>query len=174
MRLRILICSIAALGLFATAACSDDDLTDAIEDSLDGEAAALAEADLPNCSRVINCCANLKGRDFTPDEINTECDETFKPSANSIITNYQDARDAIDADSTVNAEGKSTLKDTLKSNTQERIEPACRCFLEETVGQAGNFALPADCEAVPDENTIMCSEAEATLLDAVDNPPGSE
>jgi hypothetical protein len=129
---------------------------DAAEEILDGEEAALKEADLPNCSKVINCCANLKTKDLS-DDINEACDEQFVPSANRVIDTYQSAKGEV----TPGSEAEKALYD----ETRGSVEIGCRCFLEQSVGQIDAVLLPLDCEA-----DTSVGQAEADMCDgAVDN-----
>ncbi len=131
----------------------------AAEELLDGEEAELKEAELPNCSRIITCCANLKGRGIAPDE----CEDAFIPAADQVISTYQAARDNIPFD---DAEARTLLRD----ETQGTVEPGCRCFLEETIGQIDDALLPIDCESDKNvgtlEGDLQCSDATDALLDA--------
>lgn len=148
----------ALLGVGALSGCG------AVEEVLDGEAAELAEPDLPNCSRIITCCENLKGKGIAPDA----CDESISPAASTVIDTYQDARNAIPNNSPLAAE---EARVELRITTQDAVEPGCRCFLEETVGQIDAVLLPIDCE--PDTSTgelenAQCSDATDALIDAAD------
>jgi hypothetical protein len=142
-------CFAVVLGLsFALVGC---------EEILDGVEAPLAEPDLPNCSRIITCCNNLEGNGLAP----SECQEIFIPAVETVIENYQLAQSRVSAD----AEASRALRD----ETQELVEPGCRCFLEETVGQVGDFLLPVDCESdksVGDLESGQCSDATDGLLEA--------
>ena len=127
------------------------------EQILDGEESALAEPDLPNCSRIITCCESLEGNGLAP----SECQDVFIPAVETVIDNYQLAQSRISAD----AEASGALRD----ETQGLVEPGCRCFLEETVGQIGDFLLPIDCESdksVGDLEGGECSDATDGLLGA--------
>lgn len=167
--LRLWILSIIAIS--SLAACDlKEELTEAIEDTINGEAAELAEADLPNCSKVINCCANIEARGIS-DEISEACNEQFKPATQAVIDNYQTSKMRI----TESLEGDAQTEglSTLTEETQEIFEPGCRCFLEETAGQLENGTIdliPQDCEF--DSTTgaldgdLMCSDATDALLEA--------
>ena len=135
---------------------------DAAEEILDGEEAALREADLPNCSKVINCCANLKEKDLS-DDINEACTDQFVPSANRVIDTYQDAKGELQPGS----EGEMALY----NETRGTVEVGCRCFLEQTVGQIDAVLLPLDCEA---DTTVGQAEADMCdgAVDSLVNPPG--
>lgn len=165
---KILLIPLTAAALLAPTGCNKD----AVENLINDEAAPLAEEDLPNCSRVVNCCDYLAANDLTPDTINQECTETYKPSANTVITNYKDARSAIDdnPDFTTD-EGRTEAKTALKDQTQGTFETGCRCFLDETVGQVGTFALPLDCEFFADvgDQNLSCDDATTTLVDVATN-----
>lgn len=138
---------------------------EAAKEIIDGEEAELREQDLPNCSKIITCCENLQGRSITPGAVEEQCADTFVPAANSVIDKYQAARDVIDNDSEAVQEARDQLRDT----TQATVEPGCRCFLEETIGQIDAALLPLDCEVVTDVGNLpedlMCSDATDALLD---------
>lgn len=146
-----------------TSACSE------VEDALDGEEAALKEADLPNCSKVITCCDNLQGRSFTPSQISSACSDQFEPAANAVIDTYQSAKSGIQD----NTQNNDMTLDELRTQTQDQVEPGCRCFLEETIGTIDAAVLPKDCEADTSTGSLdegaMCSDATDALFDAASN-----
>ena len=122
---------------------------DALEESLQGQAAPLKEPDLPNCSRVLTCCANLDRQTIVPVTIKDTCHGIATPT-DAIIVEYQDSRHTIEANTTTSPETKAELIAELRTRTQQTMEPACRCLLEETVGNLslGGILSPADCETV--------------------------
>lgn len=132
-------------------ACEDE-----IKDTIQGEEAELREPDLPNCSRVLTCCANLKSSGVAPESVTEQCTTSFEPTVDTIITSYQDAKSS--------AEGSEDAVTTVRDTYQTGAEPGCRCFLEETVGQGGDF-IPADCMA---DTTVGTLPANATCEDATD------
>ena len=132
---------------------------DVAESLLDGEAAPLKEPELPNCSRIITCCNNLADKGVDRDE----CVDAFIPAADTVIENYQRARDNIPGND-------AQARDLLREETQGLVEPGCRCFLEETIGQLSDLVLPIDCESDKSvgtlEGELMCSDATDALFDA--------
>jgi hypothetical protein len=150
--------------------CEDlvDGITQSIEDTVNGEATPLREPDLPNCSKVVTCCDVLAERGFS-ETVVAACNDQFKPAANFVIDQYQTARTAIEE----NTEEQEETVESLQSRTQETVEPGCRCFLEETVGQVSSDAidlLPIDCEVDTSTGNLdggaMCSDATDALLGA--------
>jgi hypothetical protein len=130
-----------------------------VEDIVDGEETALLEPDLPNCSKIINCCANLETNSLVPDAIKMECADTFSPAASRVISTYQDARGQVDADSDAARE--------LYDETRSTVEPGCRCFLEETVGTVDDTLLPLDCEADTSVGDAVAMQCEGAVDDLV-------
>ena len=126
------------------------------EEILDGEAAELKEPELPNCSRIITCCNNLEGNGLAP----SECQEIFVPAADAVIENYQTVRDNIPFND-------AQARELLLDETQSRVEPGCRCFLEETIGQLGDFILPIDCESDKEVGTLEGGK-EGRLVDSAE------
>ena len=122
---------------------------DAVEQSLQGSAAPLREPDLPNCSRILNCCTNLDRQSIVPSSIKEACHGVATPT-DTLIDQYQVSRANIQASTSTSAETKAQLIAELRTNTQASLEPACRCLLEETVGNISldGFLSPADCETI--------------------------
>jgi hypothetical protein len=150
----------------AISACSEDVVEEAL--GLD-EPAALQEADLPNCSRVVNCCTTLAEGRFSavvPTSVSDACTSTVGTAADAAIGEYQRERDGINAQSGVSDDERTNLLNDLQDQWQGRIEPGCRCFLEESVGTAPDLATPADCESF---TTTGALGQGATCGDAVDN-----
>ena len=158
--------NLLTLALLAGGAFACDDIKDSIEESLNGEATPLKEADLPNCSKVINCCANIESRGLS-DTVTAACNDQLVPAVNGVIDTYQSAKAELqDVEAVDNEEGLAELK----SNTQETAEPACRCFLEETVGAINTESIdlfPVDCEVDTSTGALsdgqMCSEVVDSL-----------
>ena len=166
---------VSIMGLSAITGC--DEVKDAVEESIDGEAAALKEPDMPNCSRVVNCCAKLATYSATPEEINTACTDSINPAADGLIDTYQTARDNVMRDSSLTDETRASLLEELKTTYQEQVEPSCRCFLDETVNDAtgDGFLSPSDCEFVPEVGELpegaTCEDAQGSLVNLAENPP---
>lgn len=152
-----------ALGLLLVCGGLANSGCDELEEAIQGEAAPLRENDLPNCSRIITCCNNELFQSVAPEAALTQCTTTFVPATGAVIDTYQETRDQIQRG--LSESGESV--DELRTRTQDTFEPGCRCFLEETVGQIGDTALPADCEVVPTSGALdggaMCSDAIDTL-----------
>jgi len=167
----------ATLAVCALLVAGCGDLKDAVEQSIQGDAAALKEGDMPNCSRVLNCCTKLKTYSLTPEDVITVCDDTLSPSADSLITSYQQARQGIENDGALTAETRAGLLDELKTTYQDSIEPGCRCFLDQTVGDvsADGFLSPADCEVVESVGALTppatCEDAQDALVGFAQDPP---
>ncbi len=145
---------------------------DVLEERLDGKAAPLKEADLPNCSRVLTCCANLGASSLTSGAVQDSC-EALVPATDTVITQYQVGRQKIEQDQATSAETKAQLLAELRQTTQGTMEPACRCLLEETVGKvsANNFLSPIDCETVTSSGALPDGKQCSDVTDAVLNPP---
>ncbi|MCC6623319.1 MAG: hypothetical protein IT385_18820 [Deltaproteobacteria bacterium] len=134
----------SALALTSSTSC------DALEESIQGQAAPLKEPDLPNCSRIINCCSNLNRRVTIPQTIKDGCTSIATPT-DTLIIEYQESREVIRTNGSTSAQTKAQLEAELRENTQATLEPACRCLLEQTVGNLSLDGLlaPADCETIP-------------------------
>ena len=132
-----------ALAGLAPAAC------DALEESLDGRAAPLKVPELPNCSRVLTCCANLDRQPLVPSGIKQACTGIATPT-DAVIAEYQDGKLLIQQNQSTSAETKASLLEDLRETTQGTMEPACRCLLEETVGNLSldGILSPTDCEVI--------------------------
>jgi len=143
---------------------------DAVEESLQGQAAPLKEPELPNCSRVLTCCANLDARRLMPQSVRDACEGITTPT-DRVITTYQQSRAEIAANQSTSAETKAQLTAELRTKTQGSMEPACRCLLEETVGLVSldDFLSPADCETVTTSGALpdgaTCDEIEKNVTD---------
>lgn len=153
-----------ASSLFALSAC------DALEESLQGQAAPLKEPELPNCSRVLTCCTNLDGQRLVPTSIKDACESIAVPT-DAVITEYQQSRAAIRGNTATSAETKAELETELRTRSQGTLEPACRCLLEETVGRLSlnNLLSPADCEVVTTSGALpqgkQCSDVTGAVTD---------
>ena len=158
--------------LITLGAC--ENLKEKLEETLNGEASPLAEADLPNCSKIITCCQNLESRGLTFGETAEACEMKFKPAAQLVIDNYQSAKAEFGEPEAIEDEMREMGLAELKTNTQELFEPGCRCFLEETIGQLNTDTLnllPLDCEVNTSTGALseglMCSSATESLLEVV-------
>ncbi len=130
---------------------------DKVEEVFNDEASPLLEDDLPNCSRIVTCCQKLENLDLAPEQ----CESIFVPAATTVIETYQDSREAISAD--------ADAVNTLRTETQDNVEPGCRCFLSETIEQINN-GLVADCSVDTSVGALddgaLCSDATDALIDA--------
>lgn len=128
---------------------------DALERSFEGTAAPLREPDLPNCSRILNCCTNLDRQTIVPSSVKDACHGVATPT-DTLIEQYQVSRANIQASTSTSAETKAQLIAELRTNTQASLEPACRCLLEETVGNISldGFLSPADCETITTSGSL--------------------
>jgi hypothetical protein len=141
------------------------------EQTLQGTAAPLKEADLPNTSRMLNCCANLTNRTETKSFVESTC-ATITPQIGIVIAKYQLGKQAIQNDTVLNAQAKAQSLAELKQTSQQTLEPAARCLLQETIGKVSlnGFLSPADCEAVTTVGTLpdgkQCSEVTDAILKA--------
>ena len=65
------------------------------------------------------------------------------------ITNYQAAKLRIAQNASTSEQTKAELTAELRETTQATVEPACRCFVEETVGNVSldGFLSPDEREA---------------------------
>ncbi|MCA9562779.1 MAG: hypothetical protein KC561_04775 [Myxococcales bacterium] len=168
MKLHLLVLLLAASLGFA--GC--ETLDDVAEQVLDDEASALKDDDLPNCSRVINCCNALETGSISaavPEAVSSACQNTVAVAADASIDEYQRQLAAIDAQTNVSEEDRATLRADLQEEWQNRIEPGCRCFMEDSVGTIPSIALPVDCEpftTTGDLEGATCSEALESLTAA--------
>jgi hypothetical protein len=153
-----------AMSVFSLVAC------DALEESLQGQAAPLKEPELPNCSRVLTCCTNLNGQRLVPSSIKDACMAIAEPT-DVVISEYQSSRETIRGNTATSAETKVELEAELRTRSQGTLEPACRCLLEETIGRLSlnNVLSPADCEVVPSSGALpegkQCSDVTGAVTD---------
>ena len=158
------------LVLLSLAGC--DDLLEQTLGASTETAAALAEDDLPNCSRVSNCCDRLAQSPYSsmvPSSVQTTCTDTLGSAAETVITEYQREKALITNQSSVTDDTESQLLSDLEEQWQDRVEPGCRCFLEETVGVLPDLTLPADCESFTTTGALdgaTCSDGIDAVLDA--------
>lgn len=161
-----------ALATFSLAGC--DALLASAEKELQGTAKPLKEADLPNTSKVLNCCANLSGRSETKGFVADSCTK-MTPQVDIVIANYQKAKKAITDNTATTQEAKTKALSELKTTTQSTLEPASRCLLEETVGKVslGGFLSPADCEVVTSTGALpqgkKCDDVKDAVMKATPN-----
>lgn len=173
--LRVL--AFVVIGLFLASsltACSD-----LIEDTLgigSESAAALAEDDLPNCSRVSNCCDRLSQSPYSavvPSSVHSTCSDTLGTAADMVISEYQSEQSLITNQSGLTDENETQLLSDLQEQWSSRVEPGCRCFLEETVGTLPDLTMPADCESFTTTGALeggeTCSDGIDAVLDAATN-----
>ncbi len=114
--------------------------------AIDGTPLALKEPELPNTSKMLNCCTNLMGKSLTKGLVSEAC-TPMTPQVTKVIDTYQAAKKDINANTNLSAQSKTQALAELKTKTQGTLEPAARCLLTETIGKLGNNAIPKDCEA---------------------------
>ncbi|MFO0745883.1 MAG: hypothetical protein U1F43_09445 [Myxococcota bacterium] len=144
---------------------------DALEQSLQGQAAPLKEPELPNCSRILTCCANLDARTLMPDSVKQACAGITTPT-DSVIVQYQSSKATIQQSTTMTPQAKASALDELRRDTQATMEPACRCLLEETVGNVSldDFLAPADCETVTTSGALPDNAKCDDVTGVITNP----
>jgi hypothetical protein len=165
MRL-VLSLSLMALTLSLFVGC--EALVASAEQSLQGTAAPLKEADLPNTSRMLNCCANLTNRSETKSFVESTC-ATITPQIGIVIAKYQQGKKTIQDDTVLNAQAKTDSLNQLKKTSQETLEPAARCLLQETIGKISlnGFLSPADCEAMTSTGALPVGKQCSDVTDAI-------
>ncbi len=161
---------VALFSMVAIAAVSAgcDNVKNAIDEELNGEETALKEPELKNCSRVINCCMTLaleKYDGVVPEAVREECTNSIDPATNVVIDNYQTAKAGLD---NLSSEAdREALKAQLAEQAQT-VEPGCRCFLDQTIGQIPSEFTPTDCEFFEDsgelEDGLTCDDATNALI----------
>lgn len=151
--------------LLSHAAC------DSLERSLDGVAAPLKEPELPNCSRVLNCCTNLGTDRLVGPLVDESCAAITTPTDLAILR-YQEARALILNDRATSQQTKDRLLAELRETSQSTLEPACRCLLDQTVGAVSldGFLTPIDCEVFPQTGAIPSGQTCDDLTGAILSP----
>lgn len=121
---------------------------DAAETIIQGQPEPLREPDLPNCSRIVNCCTNLSESKITGGLVSGFC-EDLSPAVEDVIATYSDTRDDIIKGNT-NGRAEQESVETWREFGQDTYEPACRCLLEETIAKVSldGVLTPADCEVI--------------------------
>lgn len=167
-----LACLLAFMGMSACDGISET-AQQVVDDVIGDDEAELSETELPNCSRVVTCCARLGENIYAtvvPDSVEEECTGTLSPAVTTVIDEYQRERSAIDNRTELSEAERADLKEDLREEWQDRVEPGCRCFLEETVGQIADLVVPTDCEYFESvgalEPPAECSDATDALLQA--------
>jgi len=134
-----------------------------------GTAAPLKEPELPNTSKMLNCCNNLSGRSETASLVKDIC-PALAPKVTLVIDNYVKAKDAIKADKVTTDAAKTQALADLKSKSQGTLEPAARCLLTETVGKLGSLLTPKDCVADQTVGALpqgkQCADVTSAITDA--------
>lgn len=145
---------------------------DALEESLQGQAAPLKEGDLPNCSRILTCCTNLGRRATVPGSIKDACTSIATPT-DALIGEYQSSREVIRTNTSTSPQTKAELETELRENTQATLEPACRCLLEQTVGNLSldGILSPIDCETIPTSGNLPQGATCDDVTGIITNPP---
>lgn len=145
---------------------------DSVERILDGQAAPLKEPELPNCSRVLTCCANLSSDRVIGPLVAPSCDVVVTPT-DLAIARYQQAKNVILQNASTTQQTKDALLADLRQTSQSTLEPACRCLIDQTVGNISldGYLSPIDCEIVPTTGTIPNGKTCDDLTGAILNPP---
>lgn len=132
---------------------------------IEGEEAPLKEADLPNCSKVINCCNNGLIQGLSED-VDMACADQLVPASSTVIDNYQAAQAEL--------EPGSAASEELRATTQGSAEAGCRCFLEQTIGTL-DVPIPLDCQSDTSVGSVeadMCDGAVDELVNGAGNEDG--
>lgn len=140
-----------------------------VTNQIDGTAAALKEPDLPNTSRMLNCCNNLMSKSGTKGLVQSVCEPT-SPQVVKVLNTYQSAKAGISGNANLSAQSKAESLAKLKTDSQATLEPAARCLLSETVGKLGNALIPKDCEVITSTGALpagkQCSDVTSSITDA--------
>jgi hypothetical protein len=144
---------------------------DAFERAIDGKAAPFKEPELPNCSRVLNCCTNLSDDAAVSALAVPTCDVIATPTDTAIVQ-YQQAKAVILGNKTTTQAEKDALLKDLRETTQATLEPACRCLIDETLGNISldGFLTPLDCEVVESTGSIPAGKTCDELTGAITGP----
>lgn len=135
---------VLSLGLLSGAGC-ESVINDAAK-SIDGTPLPLKEPELPNTSKMLNCCTNLMGKSLTKGLVSDLCNNV-SPQVTKVLDTYQTTKKGIQANTTLSAQSKTESLAKLKTESQGTLEPAARCLLQQTLGKLGAAAIPKDCEA---------------------------
>jgi hypothetical protein len=163
---------LAAVLLALTGGCTEE-----LEQALGvNQPAALGESELPNCSRVVNCCERLGQGVYgavIPAAVHTTCDETLGVAASTVIGEYQNERSLVQSRSGLTDQQRTSLLGDLRSQWQSAVEPGCRCFLEETIGTLPDLATPTDCESFTTTGALAgsatCDDGIGAVLSTATN-----
>ena len=154
---------------FGMAASGCQSLLNDAEKKLDGVAAPLKEPELPNTSKMLTCCANLSGRAETQSLVKDIC-PPMTPKVTLVLDTYISGKKTINDDKTFTAESKTKALLDLKTKTQDSLEPAARCLLQETIGKLGKLLIPKDCEADTTVGALpagkQCSDVKGAISEA--------
>ncbi len=134
----------------------------------DGTVAALKEPDLPNTSKILNCCASLESKTLTKSLVANFCPNVETQVA-KVLNTYQSTKQSIKDNVNLSAQSKTVALNKLKSESQTTLEPAARCLLAETVGKLGNAAIPKDCEAVSTIGSLPAGKTCEDVKSAITN-----
>jgi len=143
-----------------------------VEDIIQDPPMSLAESDLPNCSRVINCCSRLGQGLYgavLPESVSSSCTDSVGVAADTAIEQYQVSQQQIDNQTGITEANRAELQSELTENWQNAVEPGCRCFLEQTVGTVPDLVIPSDCESYSTTGTLVggatCDDGISALID---------
>lgn len=151
----------------------DEALENALEEAIgDDTPTALRESALPNCSRAVNCCNRLGSDELAalvPETVSQLCTESISAAATSAIDEFQRERDSISNQGGLTDARRTALLNDLEEQWQDRVEPGCRCFTEQTVGQIPDLVSPADCEPVTSTGSLEAGATCSSALDSLTN-----
>lgn len=170
-RLGLVACSL--LGLSGLAGC--EELVETTKTALDGQEAALKEPDLPNTSRLLNCCNNLMARSTTKPFVDAFCPQV-QTGVGTVLDNYVAAKAEINANQSFSAEAKAQALAEVKTNSQAALEPAAKCLIDQTIGKISldGFLSPKDCEAIAgDSSKLPDGKTCDDVTSAITNPGGN-
>ena len=146
--------SLGVVALVGTTGC--EELVESTRTALDGKEAALKEPELPNTSRLLNCCNNLMARSSTKSFVESVCPQ-IQSGVATVLDNYLAAKAEVNANQTLTAEAKAKALAEIKTTSQSTLEPAAKCLLDQTVGKISmdGFLSPKDCEVVPGDTAKL-------------------
>lgn len=164
----------ALLSLGAVSGC--EELVESTKTALDGKETALKEPELPNTSRLLNCCNNLMARTSTKSFVEPICPQ-IQTGVATVLDNYLAAKAEINANQSLNAEAKAKALAEVKANSQAALEPAAKCLLDQTIGKVSldGFLSPKDCEVIAGDTTKLpdgktCDDVTSEITNPGGNP----
>jgi hypothetical protein len=161
------------VGGFGATGC--EELVESTKTALDGKETPLKEAELPNTSRLLNCCTNLMGRTSTKSFVADLC-PNVQSGVGTVLNNYLAAKAEINNNQNLTAEAKTTALAELKTTSQSTLEPAAKCLLDQTIGKISldGFLSPKDCEVIATTGALpqgkTCDDMTSAILSPASNP----